>query len=158
LENLITESLNIKPKKRVHLVEIGSFIKEARIIKNQSLDELASILKISEQQLIAIEEGKEELLPEKVFIKAMLKKISEKLNLDINPMIEEYIYQKSEKDTELINENNIPKKKEINKLKLGFVIPLIISGITGLLLSSIIFNFFSNFQKESNKISLIKQF
>lgn len=158
MEKLITESLNIKQKKSVSLVEIGSFIKEARIIKNQSLDELASILKISEQQLIAIEEGKEELLPEKVFIKAMLKKISEKLNLDINPMIEEYIYQKSEKDTELINENNIPKKKEINKLKLGFVIPLIISGITGLLLSSIIFNFFSNFQKESNKISLIKQF
>ena len=158
MEKLITESLNIKPKKRVYLVEIGSFIKEARIIKNQSLDELASILKISEQQLIAIEEGKEELLPEKVFIKAMLKKISEKLNLDINPMIEEYIYQKSEKDTELINENNIPKKKEINTLKLGFVIPLISSGITGLLVSSIIFNFFSNFQKESNKISLIKQF
>ena len=158
MEKLITESLNIKPKKRVYLVEIGSFIKEARIIKNQSLDELASILKISEQQLIAIEEGKEELLPEKVFIKAMLKKISEKLNLDINPMIDEYIYQKSEKDPELSNENNIPKKKEINKLKLGFVIPLIISGITGLLLSSIIFNFFSNFQKESNKISLIKQF
>lgn len=158
MEKLITESLNIKQKKSVSLVEIGSFIKEARIIKNQSLDELASILKISEQQLIAIEEGKEELLPEKVFIKAMLKKISEKLNLDINPMIEEYIYPKSEKDTELINENNIPKKKEINKLKLGFVIPLIISGITGLLLSSIIFNFFSNFQKESNKISLIKQF
>ena len=158
MEKLITKSLTIKQKKSVSLVEIGSFIKEARIIKNQSLDELASILKISEQQLIAIEEGKEELLPEKVFIKAMLKKISEKLNLDINPMIEEYIYQKSEKDTELINENNIPKKKEINKLKLGFVIPLIISGITGLLLSSIIFNFFSNFQKESNKISLIKQF
>ena len=158
MEKLITESLNIKPKKHVSLVEIGSLIREARIIKNQSLDELASILKISEQQLIAIEEGKEELLPEKVFIKAMLKKLSEKLNLDLNPMIEEYIYQKNEKDTEFINENNLPKKKEFNKLKLGFVIPLIISGITGLLLSSIMINFFSNFQKESNKISLIKKF
>tara|TARA_Y100000589_G_scaffold174198_1_gene165321 strand:+ start:691 stop:1167 length:477 start_codon:yes stop_codon:yes gene_type:complete len=158
LEKLITESLNIKPKRHITLIDIGSFIREARIIKNQSLDELASILKISEQQLIAIEEGKEELLPEKVFIKAMLKRISEKLNLDVNPMIEEYINQKSENDTELINENNLPKKKEINKIKLGFVIPLIISGITGLLLSSIMFNFFSNFQNESNKISLLKKF
>ena len=58
------------------LKKIGNFIKEARLGKNQSVNELASDLKISEQQLKAIEEGRDDLLPEKVFVKAMIKKIS----------------------------------------------------------------------------------
>ena len=54
------------------LKRIGNFIKEARLSKNQSIEELASDLKIGAHQLEAIEEGNEEKLPEKVFIKAMI--------------------------------------------------------------------------------------
>ena len=54
------------------LKRIGNFIKEARLSKNQSIEELASDLKIGAHQLEAIEEGNEEKLPEKVFIKACL--------------------------------------------------------------------------------------
>jgi len=50
------------------LKRIGNFIKEARLSKNQSIEELASDLKIGVHQLKAIEEGNEEKLPEKVFI------------------------------------------------------------------------------------------
>ena len=64
------------------LQKIGNFIKEARLSRNQSVSELATDLKISIQQLKAIEEGREDLLPESVFVKAMIKRISEKLKLD----------------------------------------------------------------------------
>ncbi len=64
------------------LKRIGNFIKEARISRNQSVEELASELKIGAHQLQAIEEGNEDLLPEKVFIKAMVRRISEKLKID----------------------------------------------------------------------------
>ena len=42
------------------LKRIGNFIKEARLSKNQSIEELASDLKIGSHQLKAIEEGNEE--------------------------------------------------------------------------------------------------
>ena len=58
------------------LERIGNFIKEARISKNKSIEELASDLKIGAHQLEAIEEGNEEKLPEKVFVKAMIRRIS----------------------------------------------------------------------------------
>ena len=47
------------------LKRIGNFIKEARLSRNQSIEELASNLKIGALQLEAIEEGNEEKLPEK---------------------------------------------------------------------------------------------
>jgi len=61
------------------LKRIGNFIKDARLSKNQSIEELASDLKIGTHQLEAIEEGNEEKLPEKVFVKAMIRRISQKL-------------------------------------------------------------------------------
>ena len=63
------------------LKRIGNFIKEARLSRDQSVEELASDLKIGSHQLKAIEEGNEEKLPEKVFIKAMIRRISQKLKL-----------------------------------------------------------------------------
>ena len=57
------------------LKRIGNFIKEARLSRNQSIEELASDLKIGTHQLKAIEEGNEEKLPEKVFVKAMVRRI-----------------------------------------------------------------------------------
>ena len=54
------------------LKRIGNFIKEARLSRNQSIEELASNLKIGAHQLEAIEEGNEEKLPEKVFILSLI--------------------------------------------------------------------------------------
>ncbi|MDC3170885.1 helix-turn-helix domain-containing protein [Prochlorococcus sp. AH-716-E13] len=52
------------------LKRIGNFIKEARVSRNQSIEELASDLKIGSHQLQAIEEGNEDHLPEKSFYKS----------------------------------------------------------------------------------------
>ena len=67
LENIPNNSASLK--------SIGNFIKESRISRNQSIEELASSLKIGAHQLQALEEGNEDLLPEKVFIKAMVRRI-----------------------------------------------------------------------------------
>ena len=69
------DTKNIPTNKYMSLKKIGNTIKEARLSKNQSVNELASNLKISEQQLKAIEDGRDDLLPETVFVKAMIKKI-----------------------------------------------------------------------------------
>ena len=138
------------------LKKIGNFIKEARLSKNQSVNELASNLKISEHQLKAIEEGREDLLPEKVFVKAMIKKISEKLNIDINDLMNEFNNQKEQIKIEEIVED-VPKKvKTKNSFSLIFIFNIFISGLIGFLASSYIFNFFSNINNESDTKNLIK--
>ena len=65
------------------LNQAGPLIKEARENQNISPEKLAKSLRIGEEQLLAIEECQEDLLPEAVFVKAMIRRISEKLNLNI---------------------------------------------------------------------------
>ena len=86
---------NIK-KEQSSLRRVGNFIKEARLSREQSVEELASDLKIGSHQLKAIEEGNEEELPEKVFIKAMVRRISQKLKLDTEFMMYEFKTERKE--------------------------------------------------------------
>ena len=139
------------------LKNIGNTIKEARVSKNQSVNELASNLKISEKQLKAIEEGRDDLLPEKVYVKAMIKKISEKLKIDINELMKEFINQKEQIKIEEMVED-VPKKgKSKNSFTLIFIFNIFISGLIGFLASSFIYNFFSNIITESDTKNLIKE-
>ena len=138
------------------LKKIGKCIKEARVSKNQSLNQLASNLKISEQQLQAIEEGRDDLLPEKVFVKAMIKKISEKLKIDINDLMNEFNNKKEHIKIEEIVEDVQEKVQRKNSFPLIFVINIFISGLIGFLASSYIYNFFSNINNESDSKNLIK--
>ena len=139
------------------LKKIGNFIQEARLSKNQSVNELASDLKISEQQLRAIEEGRDDLLPEKVFVKAMIIKISEKLKIDIRDLINEFNNQKEKIKIEEIVEDVQTKVKKKNSFPLIFVFNIFISALIGFLASSYIYNFFSNVNNESDTKNLIKE-
>ena len=138
------------------LKKIGNFIKEARLSKNQSVNDLASDLKISEQQLKAIEEGRDDLLPEKVFVKAMIKKISEKLKIEINDLMNEFNNQKEKIKIEEIVEDVQTKVKPKNSFALVFVFNIFISGLIGFLASSYIYNLFSNINNGSDTKNLIK--
>ena len=150
------ETINIHTDKDMSLKKIGNTIKEARLSKNQSVNELASNLKISEQQLKAIEEGRDDLLPEKVFVKAMIKKISEKLKIDINDLMKEFNHQNEKIKIEETVENLQKKEKIKNSFTLIFVFNIFISGLIGFLASSYIYNFFSNVNNESDTKNLIK--
>jgi len=143
------------------LKRIGNFIKEARLSKNQSIDELASDLKIGAHQLEAIEEGNEEKLPEKVVIKAMVRRISQKLKLDTEFIVDEFKTERKEvKIEETVEEtskkdNSFRQSKNLNPL--GFLIFILISGLSGLIASSLIFNLFSDSsQNQTPKQEIIK--
>ena len=144
------------------LKRIGNFIKEARLSRDQSIDELASDLKIGAHQLKAIEEGNEEKLPEKVFVKAMVRRISQKLRLDTEFIMDEFKTEKKEiKIEEMIEEvskKNHNSRQTKNMNPVGFLIFILISGLLGLIASSLIFNLFSNSsQNQTPKQELIKK-
>ena len=161
MEEIKSIKQNSYSKDNSSLKKIGNFIKEARLSRNQSIEELALNLKIGAHQLKAIEEGNESLLPEIVFIKAMVRRISEKLKLDTEFIMGEFKTDRKEvKIEEIVEEvSNKTKRQEVKTLNpLGSGIFILISGILGLLASSFIVNIFSDsFQDQSPKQELIKK-
>ncbi len=75
--------------KKSALQKVGEFLREARQSRNLSVEDLSSSLRIGKEQLIALEEGDEKSLPERVFIRAMVRRIAEKLNLDTSFILQE---------------------------------------------------------------------
>jgi len=143
------------------LKRIGGFIKEARLSRNQSIKELASNLKIGEHQLKALEDGIGNQLPEEVFVKAMVRRISEKLKLDTEFIMGEFKNQRKEVKIEEIKDEVAEKKSKHNQIKnqnpIGFGIIMVVSGTFGLLASSFIFNLFSEyFYNQTPKQEFIK--
>ena len=137
-------------EKKSSLQKVGEFLKEARLGRNISVEELSSSLRIGKEQLIALEEGDENLLPEKVFIKAMVRRIAEKLSLDTSFIFEELNEKKNNepKYTSLIKNK---KRKNIKTLKINNPISMIfLSGALGLLTSIITLNYIQRTEENSN--------
>ncbi len=102
------------------LEKVGALIKKAREEKSLSIKDVAGSLKIGEEQLSALEKGEEDLLPEKVFIKAMIRRVAERLQIDEDTLIEEFQAKpvatfSSSTKTEKKTDNSIT---ESNKIKL----------------------------------------
>ena len=161
MEEIKSNELDENSKNNSSLKRIGNFIKEARISRNLSIEELASDLKIGTHQLKAIETGNEEYLPEKVFIKAMVGRISEKLKVDKEFIMNEFNTERKEvKVEEIVQEVSI-KAKQNKKIKNRnfsvFIVIILISGILGLFASSLIFNVITNsFEYQNPKQELKK--
>ena len=137
----------VNSKENSSLIRIGNLIKEARLSRNETLEELASNLKIGAHQLKALEDGNKDELPEEVFVKAMVRRISDKLKLDTEFIMSEFNSTKKEVKIEEIVKEVSNTSKEIKQIKnhnpLGFGIFVLISGFLGLFASSLLFNFVS---------------
>ncbi len=162
LKEIKSNPENNTNREQSSLKRIGNFIKEARLSRDQSLEELASDLKIGSHQLKSIEEGNEEELPEEVFVKAMVRRISQKLKLDTEFIMNEFKTERQEIRIEEIIEEVAKKTNKTRESKdsspLGFWIFVLISGILGLIASSLIFDLFSeSFQNQAPKQELIKK-
>ena len=162
MDEIKSNNSDNNPKNNSSLKRIGNFIKEARVSRNKSIEELASDLKIGSHQLQAIEEGNEDHLPEKVFIKAMVRRISEKLKVDTDYIMSEFKTERKEVKIEEIVKEVSTKAKNDQKFKnqnsMEVIIFILISGILGLLASSLIFNIFSeSFQNHVPKEELINK-
>tara|TARA_Y100001968_G_scaffold330429_1_gene382295 strand:- start:3339 stop:3815 length:477 start_codon:yes stop_codon:yes gene_type:complete len=141
IKNPLGKEVNLSSEK-TPLQKVGDFLREGRQARNLSTEALSKQLRIGEEQLIAIENGEEEALPEKVFIKAMVRRISEKLNLDTSFILEEF-------------NNRVPKRKEIYSPKTSKTtskkndfkkVPVMIalSGLLGLISSFYLINYLSS--------------
>ncbi len=111
------------------LAVVGEALKQARCAQNISINELAESLRIGEEQLVALEQGKAELLPEMVFIKAMIIRLAEKLHLNSSPLLA----QLKNTNQDVSRSTKISKGSSLNtKHYLAYIIIIILSlsGIT----------------------------
>ena len=129
--------------KKSALRNVGEFLREARQGRNLSVEDLSSSLRIGKEQLIALESGDESALPEKVFIRAMVRRIAEKLNLDTSFILEELNEKKKEepKKKSLIKKENPKKNKFFNPFSM-----LLLSGVLGLISSMLVLNYIKTTQ------------
>jgi cytoskeletal protein RodZ len=72
------------------MTELGTILKEARIAKNLSLDDLQEITKIQKRYLIGIEEGNYSLMPGNFYVRAFIKQYAEAVGLDPEKLFEEF--------------------------------------------------------------------
>ena len=132
--------------KKSALQNVGEFLREARQGRNLSVEDLSSLLRIGKEQLIALESGDESALPEKVFIRAMVRRIAEKLNLDISFVLEEL----NEKKNNEPKPNPVIKKKITRKNRNSNSFSMVIlSGALGLFTSIMLLKYIQNGQNDS---------
>ena len=130
------------------LQKVGEFLREARQGRNLSIEDLSSSLRIGKEQLIALEEGDEKSLPEKVFIRAMVRRIAEKLNLDTSFIIKELNEKKHNepKYSPEINKKIPSQKKNFNTFTM-----VLLSGALGLITSIMVLKYIERTQNNSIK-------
>jgi cytoskeletal protein RodZ len=72
------------------VTELGNRLKEARLAKNLSLDDLQSMTKIQKRYLVGIEEGNYSSMPGNFYVRAFIKQYAEALGLSPEEIFETY--------------------------------------------------------------------
>lgn len=72
------------------MTELGARLKEARIAKGYSLDDLQEKTKIQKRYLSAIEEGNYGVMPGTFYVRAFIKQYAEAVDLDATELLETY--------------------------------------------------------------------
>ncbi|MFC6324244.1 helix-turn-helix domain-containing protein [Companilactobacillus baiquanensis] len=137
--------------------EIGQKLRNARIKKGYTIDDLQQVTKIQKRYLIAIEEGQFDHLPGDFYVRAFIKQYSDAVGISSDDLLEEYKseipdsqpkepVQTSEKNnTRAIKEESVPFFT-----RMGNYIPQIIVGIVILVIIGVIaYGMISKSQNES---------
>lgn len=72
------------------LTELGARLKEARLSKGYSLDDLQEITKIQKRYLVGIEEGNYSIMPGSFYVRAFIKQYAEAVGMESEALLAEY--------------------------------------------------------------------
>ena len=133
-------------EKKTPLQKVGAFLREGRQSRSISLEELSNNLRIGQEQLEALENGLEASLPEKVFIKAMIRRISDKLGLDTSFILQEL--EGREIKVKNIYEKKYPEEQQ-HDYKSFIPWMVISSGLLGLICSIPVINYFKTINTDT---------
>jgi cytoskeletal protein RodZ len=143
------------------LTELGNRLKEARLAKGFSLDDVQSMTKIQKRYLIGIEEGNYASMPGNFYVRAFIKQYSEALGLNPDEIFETY---KSEIPVAYHDElpqqlSRVKTHKSINdgNSKILSLLPKILIGVFVVGLASLIYVLVTNHAGNDSNESLSKE-
>ncbi|MGE7997346.1 helix-turn-helix domain-containing protein [Lysinibacillus sp. NPDC093190] len=115
------------------VAELGTRLKEARLSKGYSLDDLQEITKIQKRYLIGIEEGNYSIMPGSFYVRAFIKQYADAVGLNAEELLETY---KSElpgtPNNQVSQLTTSPSRRKVSKgpsTKMMEAMPKIIVGL-----------------------------
>lgn len=99
------------------LAELGTRLKEARLSKGYSLDDLQEITKIQKRYLVAIEDGNFSIMPGTFYVRAFIKQYAEAVGLNPDQLFEEFKHEIPSHQQEEVAQSftNSPTRKKFSK-------------------------------------------
>ncbi|MCM3725914.1 DUF4115 domain-containing protein [Neobacillus cucumis] len=137
----------------LQLTELGNRLKEARLAKNLSLDDLQTITKIQKRYLVGIEEGNYESMPGNFYVRAFIKQYAEALNLNPDEIFETYKNEiPASHNDELHHLSRVKTHKAISKgdSKVFDVLPKVLIGVFVVGIASVLYYFIANHAGNNN--------
>ncbi|MCH4008813.1 helix-turn-helix domain-containing protein [Companilactobacillus sp.] len=143
--------------------EIGQKLRNARIKKGYTIDDLQQVTKIQKRYLIAIEEGQFDHLPGDFYVRAFIKQYCEAVDLDSNELLDEYKAEIPDSQPhEEVTQEDTTKKRAISESSNSFLsglrnyVPQIIVGIVVIIIIGVIIFGMVNRSKSSSQVTIPK--
>lgn len=125
------------------LTELGARLKEARLAKGYSLEDLQEITKIQKRYLVGIEEGNYSIMPGSFYVRAFIKQYAEAVGLDPEELLNQFkkdvpgtqneevvqSYAQSPSRRKLSNRSSSKTMESMPKIIVGLFIIVIIAVI-----------------------------
>ena len=116
------------------MAELGTRLKEARLSKGYSLDDLQEITKIQKRYLIGIEEGNYSIMPGSFYVRAFIKQYADAVGLNAEEILETYKNELPGTSNNQVSQSmtNSPSRRKISKgpsTKMMEAMPKIIVGL-----------------------------
>ncbi|MEQ6355086.1 RodZ domain-containing protein [Lysinibacillus sp. M3] len=116
------------------MAELGTRLKEARLSKGYSLDDLQEITKIQKRYLIGIEEGNYSIMPGSFYVRAFIKQYADAVDLNAEEILETYKSELPGTPNNQVSQSmtNSPSRRKISKgpsTKVMEAMPKIIVGL-----------------------------
>jgi cytoskeletal protein RodZ len=99
------------------VAELGTRLKEARLSKGYSLDDLQEITKIQKRYLVGIEEGNYSIMPGSFYVRAFIKQYAEAVGLNAEEILETYKKELPSTPNDQVSQSmtNSPSRRKVTK-------------------------------------------
>lgn len=116
------------------MAELGTRLKEARLSKGYSLDDLQEITKIQKRYLVGIEEGNYSIMPGSFYVRAFIKQYADAVDLNAEEILETYKSELPGTTNNQVSQSitNSPSRRKVSKgpsTKMMEAMPKIIVGL-----------------------------
>ncbi|NUH82465.1 helix-turn-helix domain-containing protein [Bacillus firmus] len=127
------------------MTELGNRLKEARLAKDMSLDDLQKVTKIQKRYLAGIEEGDYSMMPGKFYVRAFIKQYAEAVGIEPEEIFEQYKDDIPSQVNDDIPEklSRVQSRKDLSgrTSKVFDILPKVLIGVFIVGLIAVLYNF-----------------